>query len=126
MPLAISITGSDPSGQGVVFVSGNITPSGNYPMGGDTLDFTAVSQDPNFFGVMATIDSSQPPTQLSIWSQNGNLLRQYVPIIGAALNNSKMKVSGSGTFGTELAAGAYPADVTADKITFSATFKKLQ
>ena len=125
MPLAISITSVEAGSLGVMFVGFNLTPSGNYPAGGDTLDFTAVTQDANFSGLLAAIEASLPPTQLAVWSQNGNLLFQYAPIIGAALNNSKLKIGASATFGTELSAGAYPAGITGDKITGTAQFRKL-
>ena len=124
MALAITIT-SVTGRQGVAEVSGKITASGNYTTGGDTLDFTKATQDAKFSGISAFIPSSQPPTQLSVWSANGQITNQYAPIIGSAQNNSKLFVGGA-TFGTQLAAGAYPVAVTGDVIEFYSEFPLFQ
>jgi hypothetical protein len=102
-----------------VFVSGQLVFSGSYSTGGDTLDWTTV---------LAGLIPSSQCLQLAIWSQNGNLLRQYVAIgsVATALNAWKVKISASATFGTELSAGAYASDITGDTICFEAVFRKLQ
>ena len=53
----------------------------------------------------------------------------YIFYPGAAMNSNKVKVFQQGTAAgafPELAAGAYPAGITADTITFYGIFKKLQ
>ena len=107
----------DGSASNFIYASGLLGFSGNYPAGGDTVDFTSINDK----------IASGECVQFSAWSTNGNLLFQYVPLgSGAtALNAWKLKISGSGTFGTELAAGAYPAGVTGDKVAWAATFRKL-
>src|SRR5579859_3213194 len=124
MPIAVTISKVEASGQNL-YAQGYLTFSGNYSTGGDTLDFTQATADPSFQGLNPQIESTGPCDGLAAWSVNGNLLFQYVPIQGNALNNNKIKVSASGTFGTELAAGAYPAGVTGDKVAWTAAFKKM-
>ncbi len=115
MAIAINLpyNNVDSSANNFVYAAGTLAFSGSYATGGDTLDFSAVAD---------RIASSQPPLQLSISSQNG-AFNQYVPVQGSALNNWKVKVASPG--GTELAAGAYPAGVTSDIVTFQAIFRKL-
>lgn len=125
MALSVVINRVEAAGS-YVEVEGVLTASGNYVAGGDTIDFTSLTFGPNFSGLSGIIPSSQPPVELEAWSQNGNLVNQYVPIIGAALNNSKLKISAASTFGTEFTAGAYSAAILADIIGFRATFRKLQ
>lgn len=101
-----------------IHASGTVTASGNYITGGDTVD---LSQFP-------IIASSQPPIQGTAWL-DGLAGYDYVFSAGSALNNGKVKVfqqgSSAGAF-PELAAGAYPAAITSDTITFYGIFKKLQ
>lgn len=129
MAIAISLQNVN-ADDNIVQVAGKLVFSGNYSTGGDTLDFSGVnspiSVDPAFQGLYPFIPSSGAPTDLDVWSVNGNLQFQYVPIQGSTLANSKVKLSASATFGTELAAGAYPAGVTGDVVNFYAQFKKLQ
>jgi len=125
MPLAVQIDNIE-CGNDSIFVTGRLIPSGNYPAGGDTVDFTNTTASTFFTGVSAAIPSAQPPVQFGAWSQNGNLLNQFVPIIGSAMNNSKLKISAASSFGTDFGANPYSAALLADVITFSATFKKLQ
>lgn len=126
MALAITLTSVDESALGVAYVTGMIAASGNYSTGGDTINFLTATQDANFSGLVPAVIATLAPIQLAVWSQNGNLLFQYAPIVGSGPTNCLLKVGASATFGTELSAGAYPAGVTGDKITFSAVFKKLQ
>lgn len=101
----------------------NLILSGVYPAGGDTLDFTQIVQDATFQGLFGNIPSSQPPQQVDIWSQNGNLANHYYPVLGVLQTNSKVKIDSA--FNTELNAGAYPASVTGDKIIGEAIFPKM-
>ena len=101
-----------------VHVTGTIAASGNYTTGGDTLD---LSQAP-------LIAPTRAPIQGSAWidSLAGY---DYVFTPGSAMNNGKVKIfaqgAAAGAF-PELAAGAYPAAITAHTITFYGIFQKLQ
>jgi hypothetical protein len=101
-----------------VHVTGTAAASGNYSTGGDTLD---LSQFP-------IIAATKAPVQGTAW-MDGIAGYDYVFIPGAAMNNNKVKIfqqaASAGPF-PELAAGAYPAAITADTITLYAIFKKLQ
>lgn len=130
MAIAINIENIEASGNGDVYVEGELVPSGNYVAGGDTVDFTGVnstiSKGANFTG-LADLIPSTVLKQFDAWSEGGLLTYQYVPVRGAGgLGAAKLKVGALSTFGTELTAGAYPAAVTGDTIAFFAVFKKLQ
>lgn len=114
MPITITLPplNVDSSGSNFVYAIATLTFSGNYPAGGDTLDFTQVAD-------------KLPSTQIIqafAESQNGNG-GYYVAISGSALNNWKLKAFTSG--GTELTAGAYPASVTTDVVQLAITARKL-
>ena len=101
-----------------IHVSGTAAASGNYSTGGDTLD---LSQFP-------VVAATQPPVQGTAW-MDGLAGYDYVFAPGSAMNNGKVKIfqqgASAGAF-PELAAGAYPAAITGDTITFYGIFKKLQ
>lgn len=124
MALAVNVQSIDAKGDMVV-VKGKLVASGSYTTGGDTVDFTALTFDALFTGPSQVIGTSGAPVQFGVWSEGGNVTRAYSGLIGSALNNNKVKFGGS-TYASELAAGAYPADVTGDTIAFEASFKKLQ
>lgn len=114
MPITITLLPSnlDGSGSNLLYAIGTLTFSGNYPTGGDTLDFTQVADKlPSTQIVQAFADS-----------QNGNA-GYYVPVAGTALNNWKLKAFTGG--GTEVSAGAYPAGVTSDIVQIAITARKL-
>jgi len=100
-----------------IHVSGTAAASGNYSTGGDTLD---LSQFP-------AVAATQPPVQGTAW-MDGLAGYDYVFTPGSAMNNGKVKIfqqsASAGAF-PELAAGAYPAAITGDTITFYGIFKKL-
>ena len=101
-----------------VHVSGTIAASGSYTTGGDTLDLSK-------FPVIA---AAQPPVQGTAW-MDGLAGYDYVFAPGTAMNNAKVKIFAQGTSAgafPELAAGAYPAAITGDTVTFYGIFKKLQ
>ena len=102
----------DSSANNFVYAIGTLTFSGNYPTGGDTLDFTQVADK---------LPSTQL-VQVFVESQNGNS-GYYVAIAGSALNNWKLKAFNGG--GTEITAGAYPASVTTDVVQIAITARKL-
>jgi hypothetical protein len=114
MPITISLTplNVDSSASNFVYAIATLTFTGNYPAGGDTLDFTQVADK---------LPSTQV-VQAFAESQNGNS-GYYVAVAGAALNNWKLKGFNGG--GTELTAGAYPASVTTDIVQLSITARKL-
>jgi hypothetical protein len=115
MPITITLLPSnlDGSGSNLLYAIGTLAFSGNYPTGGDTLDFTQVADKlPSTQIVQAFADS-----------QNGNA-GYYVPVAGTALNNWKLKAFTGG--GTEVSAGAYPAGVTSDIVQIAITARKLQ
>jgi len=122
MAAKISVVSINSAGQ-QVRVAFNLVLTGNYPTGGDILDFTQILQDAAFQGIFGNIPSSQPPQQIDIWSQSGNLANHYYPVVGALQTNSKVKIDSA--FNTELNAGAYPAGVTGDKIIGEAIFPKM-
>jgi hypothetical protein len=115
MPITITLLPSneDGSGSNLFYAIGTLAFSGNYPTGGDTLDFTTVADK---------LPSDQI-IQVFADSQNGNS-GYYVPVQGTALNNWKLKGFSGG--GTELSAGAYPASVTTDIVQITITARKLQ
>lgn len=123
MAIAVTITSVDATRPGVISVTGKLTASGSYSTGGDTVDFTKATQDPAFSGILSSLISSQPPSAFTIWSQGGNFTRAYEAKIGTAQTNCLVLFGGS-TYASQLAAGAYPADVTGDNIGFYAEFPK--
>ncbi len=114
MPITISIQPNnvDSSASNFAYAIATLTFTGNYPTGGDTLDFTQV----------ASLLPSTQIIQAFAESQNGNS-GYYIPIQGSALNNWKLKCLLGG--GTEVTAGAYPASVTTDIVQLSITARKL-
>jgi hypothetical protein len=80
----------------------------------DTLDFTTVA-DKLCSECLAVAIASQ------------TLGNQYIAIGGpaTALNGWKVLCQNPGTFNTQLAAGAYPAGITGDVVTFTACLRKL-
>jgi hypothetical protein len=114
MPITISLSplNVDSSASNFVYAIGTLTFSGNYPTGGDTLDFTQVADK---------LPSTQI-VQAFAESQNGNS-GYYVAIAGSALNNWKLKAFNGG--GAEISAGAYPASVTSDVVQLAITARKL-
>ncbi len=115
MPISITLVPSneDGSGNNLFYAIGTLAFSGNYPTGGDTLDFTTVADK---------LPSDQI-IQVFADSQNGNS-GYYVPVQGSALNTWKLKAFTGG--GTELSASAYPSSVTTDIVQITITARKLQ
>ena len=102
--ISLSPANVDSSANNFVYAIATLTFSGNYVVGGDTLDFTQVADK---------LPSTQI-VQVFAESQNGNN-GYYVPIQGSALNNWKLKAFAGG--GGELTAAPYPADVVQLSIT---------
>jgi hypothetical protein len=78
-------------------VTGVLTFTGNYTVGGVLLDFT-----------IAGVPSSTPPSYVSVTTWQGY---NFVYVNGTAANNGKLQVWSTST-GTELAAGAFPPVLT--------------
>lgn len=114
MPITIALpsTNVDSSASNLVYALATLSFNGNYPAGGDTLDFTQV----------AAALPSTTVLQAFAESQNGGA-GYYVAVVGTALNNWKLKCFTGG--GTEIPAGAYPASVTADVVQLMITARKL-
>jgi len=125
MAMQVQITQMEASGQ-QLYITFNAVASGNYSTGGDIIDFTkAVTQASNFNALWSgAVEASLAPVNLSVWSAGGNLARDYVAV-QAGIATSKIKMNTTKGSTTELAAGAYPGDVTADTIQGSVTFNKL-
>lgn len=123
MALTPSVTNIASLSSGLL-VSFNLTPSGNYTtgVGGDTVDFSKIVQDPAFLGMALYIDSSQPPQNFDVWDSGGNLANGVFPVQGTTFNNSKVKFTSA--FNTELGSGAYPAAITGSKLQGQALFPK--
>lgn len=95
---------------------GNLVFSGNYTSGGDTINFGNVSAD----SYPVIVKSASPPLWVDIAGQSTFLYNQ---VYGTTINNGKVKVISAGS---ELSAGAYPAGITGDIITFHAVFLKFK
>lgn len=102
MAMAVSITYVDAAGP-VMRVGFNLTPSGTYATGGDTVNLAAATQDPLFQGEIAQIMALGNPINLDIWDQGGNLANPVVPVLGTLQTNCKVKVITA--FNTELGNG---------------------
>ena len=117
MALAFSLVDTWDDGKRI-HASGTVVATGNYVTSGDTLDLSQVP----------IIASAQAPLQGTAW-MDGLAGFDYVFSPGAAMNSNKVKIFAQGTAAgafPELSAGAYPAAITADTITFYGIFKKLQ
>ncbi len=115
-------------GQGGLLVSGVLIASGNYPAGGDILDFTAAVADPSLVGgAGAFLECSLPLQQLDIWSQAGIITVGYSAVVGTTQKNCKVKVITA--FGVEAGAGPYSGIasgvVLTDNIAFQAITESL-
>lgn len=98
--------------------------TGNYPTGGDVVDFTTPQQDPSFIGtVPSVVDATGPAVTLDIWDQSGDIANGVFPVIGTAQNNNKVKFTTA--FNTELGAGAYPGGLLAANVVGEAIFNKV-
>ena len=123
----------DASGDNIVIVVGLITFNGNYPAGGDAVDFTPIMQQmPGTEIIQLNWPDSNSPINTAfgqvggyyVWQgqpgpqggvQNGNPVTAY--------NAWKIKLFTAG--GAEQGAGAYPASVLADVVTFEMKVRKL-
>lgn len=127
MSVTLTLTDVDPSGT-QIYAFGTVHLSGNYPTGGDTVDWTQLVGQLGARGeaVESTMtDPSFGPLQASFTVQGGTP-NQYQMQQGTAANNWKMRGYTTGSSGAEFTGGAaYPSSATGDTITFSAQFRKL-
>lgn len=126
----------------MIYVTFAVVLSGNYPTGGDPLNFTSggvlpAIQDPAYIGMAAAIESSNL-LNIDVWSQGGAGVSgantvAYNPVrttsgSPATCNPAtgvKLKCGVLNTYGTEHAAAGYEAAYTGDQITGMAVFQKL-
>jgi hypothetical protein len=136
MPAQIQINNVDATGA-VICVTGYIILSGNYPTGGDPLNFTTAIADPSFVGMLPAVESSGL-LNLDVWSMGGSMIaagnstdydvvcvKAGSPALISPATGAKLKVGTLGTSPTtEHAAGAYESQYTGDIIAFMAEFTK--
>lgn len=137
MAAQVNISNVQSVSQGYL-VSGFIVLSGNYPTGGDLLNFAAAAQDPTFIGMLPGIESSAC-LNCDAWSAsgsgiNGSNSTNYgirmnftgSPAMVNPATGVKLKVAAlSATPSTEHAAAAYESQYTSDIIQFQALFTKM-
>jgi hypothetical protein len=126
MAITVQISGVDASGD-VLVVTFNLVASGNYATnGGDVCNFATAIADPTYIGPLPAVVSSQL-LQFDVWTQGGNLTRDYVAnkVGTSPASGAKFKINQAKGSTSEQNAGAYPSDVTADSITGMAVFTKL-
>jgi hypothetical protein len=127
MAVTLTLTDADPGGT-QVYAFGTVTLSGNYPSGGDTVDWTQLVKQIAARGQIVDSSMADPaygPLQASFTVQGGTP-NQYQMQQGAAATNWKMRGYTTGSGGAEFTGGsAYPSSATSDVITFSAQFRKL-
>ena len=112
--ISLSPLNIDGSGNNLCYAIATLTFSGNYVVGGDTLDFTQIEDK---------LQSTQI-IQAFVDSQNGSA-GYYVPVQGTSFNNWKLKAFTGG--GTELTAVAYSTTfVNGDIVQITITARKLQ
>jgi len=134
MAAQVQINNVDATGA-CVAVTGFIVLSGNYPTGGDPLNFAAAVADPSFVGMLAGIASSAL-LNLDVWSMGGSQIgpnytdydtvcvKAGSPAIISPATGAKLKVAVLATPATEHAAAAYESQYTGDIIAFMAVFTK--
>jgi hypothetical protein len=111
--IALSPTNVDGSGNNFTYAIATLTFSGNYVVGGDTLDFTTIDDKLGCSQIVQAFADSQ-----------AGGAGYYVPVAGTALNNWKLKAYTGG--GTELTAVAYSTTfVNTDVVQLTITARKL-
>ena len=135
MPLAVALQTVPETGQPVVErnqqtlrVFFKVTPSGDYPTGGDPLDLTQLFGAGGIPGL--TLPTRSLPLKVTLISakpaaapQTNMFVYNFAP--GTTLSNGTMQVmtgAAAQTALTELSAGAYPAGVLADTILGEAVY----
>lgn len=116
----------DGTGANYVYTKMLVVPSGNYPTGGDTLDFTNVAGIiPS--GTVPLLPKASPIGTAAVPSLSAaGGLYQVIQNAAPALNNYLLKIF-KNTAGSiaEYSAGAYGTDVLGDVIVLECTWRKL-
>jgi hypothetical protein len=127
MSVTLTLTDVDPGGT-QIYAFGTVLLSGNYPTGGDTVDWTQLVGQIAARGETVESTMADPafgPVQANFTVQGGTP-NQYQMQQGTAPNTWKMRGYTTGSSGAEFTGGAaYPSSATGDVITFSAQFRKL-
>jgi hypothetical protein len=137
MAAQVKIANVQSVSQGIL-VTGFIVLSGNYPTGGDPLNFATALQDPTFIGLLPAVESASA-LNADAWSMNGSGINgssstNYgivsvstgTPAMINPATGIKLKCAAlSATPSTEHSAGAYEAQYTGDIIAFQALFTKM-
>lgn len=127
MSVTLTLTDIDP-GTTQIYAFGTVQLSGNYPTGGDTVDWTQLVGQIAARGETVESSMTDPsfgPVQAAFIVQGGTP-NQYQMQQGSAANSWKMRGYTTGSSGAEFTgAAAYPSSATGDTITFSAQFRKL-
>lgn len=120
--LNLTMTYVDATGP-VIRVGGKGTATVNYVAGGDTANLGGATQDPVFIGQVPAIESLSGPIDFDFWSVGGDITYAVFPVIGTTAGNCKVKFASA--LGSELAAGAYPSQITGDSFNWEAVFNKV-
>ena len=127
MAVTLTLTDIDP-GTTQLYVFGTVQLSGNYPSGGDPVDWTQLAKQVAMRGQTVESSMADPaygPLQANFTVQGGTP-NQYQMQQGTLASNWKMRGYSTGSTGAEFTGGAaYPGSATADLITFSVQFRKM-
>lgn len=117
MAVTISVSRADATDKGII-IEGTLALSGNYPAGGDTVDFSSVPDIPSNVGPLGLVEVAEQPASGS--TPQGYL---FLMIAGSTMKNWLLSVNTDvGQPPTELTAAAYPAAAKASTIQFRAFF----
>lgn len=134
MSAQVQITNVDAAAQSL-YVTFNVVLTGNYPTGGDVLNFATATPDPQFVGLAPTVESSSL-LNIDVWGQGGGSIgsnqtnyccavtKAGTPAVINPATGIKLKVGALGAF-TEHAAAGYESQYLNDIVTGMAVFTKL-
>ena len=133
MPIALTLSPAnvDGSASNFIFAVVQLTFSGSYPAGGDTLDLTTITDKLGSSQIVNALADSNASLNTAFGQVGGYYVVRGDPSVTpgqaspvpTALNAWKLKLFNAG--GTELNAGAYPASVTGDSVVLLLTARKL-
>jgi hypothetical protein len=136
MAAQVQINNVEASGQ-AIYVSGFIVLTGNYPTGGDPLNFTTATADPTFVGLLPAIESSGV-LNVDVWSMGGSTINgsnstNYdtictkagsPPIISPSTGVKLLVAALAASPSTQHSAAAYESQYLNDITAFMAVFTK--
>ena len=105
LALAVQVVVNEMRGRRIKY---KVTPTGSYPTGGDTADFTTATNPLNLPGAFISF----PPVAAEVNFQDSLAGADAEYVVGALLTNSKIKLWSSA--GNEHANGVYTAGELAD------------